>query len=622
MKIRKYNIEKKQSGGIIYTPFVPSYTDSEAESSSSSSSSSDVGKIGDVQKEIMDVLQENGLPSDVDYFMQTAKRFLRKAEITGNWSMSDFTRIQSLANRVAHNKTLYDSATQHLTETGNWNEIALDNKGQMYVVDKDGNLDTISPLEYYKNKNNYQALTNNDILEYRSQATPFNSSVLNDAAGSIGVNDVTEYVKGIILDSGTRSISGYTNSEMAQKDESLNRLLADGPRGYYKYKEEAQNGGGPTTQAVEYLYNALPNNMKQLLIAKTAAEGKNPEQYAPELLVQMLTNHLDYDLSVDYDSAATNASGKSGSDSSGSVSDTYLRKVSDFSNIRPDQVNIVPNYDSPSSQGMMTVTAYRLGTITDRLTDNIDTDKFSLNYLISKAEFIKSGNTDMISIGGRVLNPAEFNKVMINNSNQVIGAVLPYKVDDRGRYVPDFSKVEAFNVWNKLIQNNPDITEMEAQDLAEQCGLNEKDVEYDHQTKSFKLRNTMQFYGVSAYINSEVIDVDNDMKKYLYHMTRQEGKELKNEYDNLLLYRTTTPTKQDKKIGDLGFLGKTKDGNANAFYEGMLFIPITNPEIGSLLTVHGKLSNDMANNPTAVMTVDQILQQSREYTNEDIGGFH
>ena len=80
--------------------------------------------------------------------------------------------------------------------------------------------------------------------------------------------------------------------------------------GYYKYKEEAQAGGGPTTQAVEYLYNALPSNMKQLLIAKTAAEGKNPEQYAPELLVQMLTNHLDYDLSVDYDSAATASDSK------------------------------------------------------------------------------------------------------------------------------------------------------------------------------------------------------------------------------------------------------------------------------------------------------------------------
>ena len=51
----------------------------------------------------------------------------------------------------------------------------------------------------------------------------------------------------------------------------------------------------------------------------------------------------------------------------------------------------------------------------------------------------------------------------------------------------------------------------------------------------------------------------------------------------------------------------------------MIFIPITNPELGSLLTVHGKLSNDMANDPMAFMTADQILQQSRENTNEDIG---
>ena len=116
-----------------------------------------------------------------------------------------------------------------------------------------------------------------------------------------------------------------------------------------------------------------------------------------------------------------------------------------FSNVKRDNINLVPNYNSPTDQGMMTVSAYKLGPITDRLTDNIDTDKFSLNYLISKAEFIKSGNTDMISMGGRVLSPTEFNKVMINNSAQVNGVVLPYKVDANGRYIPDFDKVEAFN---------------------------------------------------------------------------------------------------------------------------------------------------------------------------------
>lgn len=621
MKIRKNNIEKKQSGGIIYTPFVPSYNTSEAESSSSNSSSSDEGKIGDIQKEILDVLQENGLPSDVDTFMKSANRFLRKAEITGEWSMADFTRIQSLANRVAHNKTLYDAATKHLTETGNWNEVALNDKGQMYVINNDNKVIAVDPGEYYKNKDNYQVLTNNDILEFRSNASPFDSSVLNAMSGSVGIDNIVEYAKGIALDFGTRSISGYTNDQVSKMDEALNALISNGPKGYYKYKQEVQNGGGPTVDAVLYLYNSLPNNMKQLLRAKTAAEGQDPNVHYADLLAQILSNHLDSSISVDFDSTATTSAGGESS-SSGQVSDTYLRKVSDFANIKPDRVSLVPNTDDPTNRGKLDVTGYRLGPITDRLTDNIDTDKFSLNYLISKAEFIKSGNTDMISIGGRVLKPEEFNKVMINNSTQIVGAVLPYTVDDHGNYVPDFVKVKAFNQWEKLIKDNPNITEMEAEDLANQVGLSGDDIEYDHKSKSFKLRNVMQFYGVSAYINSEVVDVDDNMKAWLYHMPRSEGKQLKDEYDNLLVYRTTTPSKSDKKIGSLGFMGKTKDGNANAFYQGMLFIPITNPELGSLLTVHGKLSNKRASNPVGVMTTDQILQYAQEDTDEDIGGFH
>lgn len=596
MKIRKYNIEKKQSGGIIYTPFVPSYTDSEAESSSSSSSSSDVGKIGDVQKEIMDVLQENGLPSDVDYFMQTANRLLRKAEITGNWSMSDFTQIQSLANRVAHNKTLYEAATQHLTETGNWNEIALDNKGQMYVVDKDGNLDTISPLEYYKNRNNYQALTNNDILEYRSQATPFNSSVLNDAAGSIGVNDVTEYVKGIILDFGTRSVSGYTNSEIAQMDESLNRLLAQGPRGYYKYKEESQGGGGPTTQAVEYLYNALPSNMKQLLIAKTAAEGKNPEQYAPELLVQMLTNHLDYDLSVDYDSAATASDPKyaDATTSGKTVERTLPERYVDGNGLGEHKwIQITPE----GSSAHLLALGQSAQTIMNK--DGKTPLPSTTLYQVLNESLGIGGVTrkDSISFGDQLLNTTDYDKVVYDSSTPLYRVILPYR-DQGGKIVPDF---EAQTKAQQLQD------EIEAQGITDPGYISQlvqdyfnSEATYDPETNSINFIKTMPFLTFGAIVSGKTVNFDTN-SQYIEHLNRDEAKQYKDLYNNLVKYHN--PYGNGDIVNDQG---KTRAGQ---IYVGNIFIPIDNALAGA--TVY---NNDIApasryRDMTAQLETNQVIRQ-------------
>lgn len=596
MKIRKYNIEKKQSGGIIYTPFVPSYTDSEAESSSSSSSSSDVGKIGDIQKEIMDVLQENGLPSDVDYFMQTANRFLRKAEVTGSWSMSDFTRIQSLANRVAHNKTLYDSATKHLTETGNWNEIALDNKGQMYVIDKDGNLDTISPSEYYKNRNNYQALTNNDILEYRSQANPFNSSVLNDAAGSIGVNDITEYVKGIILDFGTRSVSGYTNSEIAQMDESLNRLLANGPRGYYKYKEESQGGGGPTTQAVEYLYNALPSNMKQLLIAKTAAEGKNPEQYAPELLVQMLTNHLDYDVSVDYDSAATASDSKyaDATTSGKTVERTLPERYVDGNGLGEHKwIQITPE----GSSAHLLALGQSAQTIMSK--DGKTPLPSTTLYQVLNESLGIGGVTrkDSISFGDQLLNTTDYDKIVYDSSTPLYRVLLPYK-DQGGKIVPDF---EAQTKAQQLQD------EIEAQGITDPGYISQLvqdyfngEAIYDPETNSINFTKTMPFLTFGAIVSGKTVNFDTN-SQYIEHLDRDEAKQYKDLYNNLVKYHN--PYGNGDIVNDQG---KTRAGK---IYMGNIFIPIDNALAGATI-----YNNDIApasryQDMTAQLETNKVIRQ-------------
>lgn len=572
MKIRKYNIEKKQSGGIIYTPFVPSYTDSEAESSSSSSSSSDVGKIGDVQKEIMDVLQENGLPSDVDYFMQTANQFLRKAEITGNWSMSDFTRIQSLANRVAHNKILYDTATKHLTETGNWNEVALNDKGQMYVIDKDSKVITIDPGEYYKSQNQYQALTNNDILEFRSNVSPFDSSVLNSMSGSIGINNVVEYVKGLTLDLGTYSISGYTKQESQNMEDMIHQLIAGGPEGYYKFKREVQVDGSSAQQALNYLYNSLPNNMRQLLRAKAAAEGQNPNE-SPILLMQILANHVDESYDVSFDSTATKSAGI-GVDSTTTKEDTYLEHIVTGNTLgKYEDFRITPM----GSKISLNAVGQNGGPLIDRQGDRVDQN--NLRELLKSTYAFQTVDTNSVTFGSQVVSPEDYDKLVWDNSSQITRIFLPYIQTDEGKIIPNFGLLVQIDEFQKEIDTmGGQITPNIQQQLQEYFG---DVVFYNPEIKKLQVNDkyVKPFLSISAYANSNTMGNLDTTDAFLSGVDRETGKQIKADYENATMYYMPHGKELDKdKLVDQTRARKGR------FYRGNIFIPIIGRTIGTHLT--------------------------------------
>lgn len=571
MKIRTKNIEKKQSGGIIYTPFVPSNL-SEAESSSSTSSSSDEGKLGDIQKEILDVLQENGLPSDVDTFMQSANRFLRRAEATGNWSMADFTRIQSMANRVAHNKTLYDAAAQHLTETGNWNEVALNDKGQMYVIDKDSKVITIDPGEYYKNRNNYQALTNNDVLEFRSNASPFDSSVLNSMSGSTGVNDIVEYVKGITLDLGTRSISGYTKQEAENMEEMIQVLTSGGPAGYYKFKKEVQVDGSSAQQALNYLYNSLPNNMKQLLRAKAAAEGQNPNE-SPILLMQILANHIDNSYDISFDSAATKSAGI-GADSTTTKEDTYLEHLTTGNTLgKYEDFRITPM----GSKVSLNVVGQNGGPLIDRQGDRVDQN--NLKELLKSTYAFQIVDTNSVTFGSQVVSPQDYDKLVWDNSSQITRVLLPYIQTDEGKIVPNFGLLAQVDEFQKEIDNmGGQITPNIQQQLQEYFG---DVVFYNPETKKLQVNDkyVKPFLSISAYANSNTMGNLDTTDAFLSSVDRETGKQIKDDYENATMYYMPHGKELDKdKLVDQARARKGR------FYRGNIFIPITGRTIGTHLT--------------------------------------
>lgn len=113
-------IKSHQVGGVVYSPI---YSKQQQVASSGTSDKSE--KIsGTMKKEIIDILKENGIPSDVDAFLNKANQFLNGSTSLSNMSlfggtnddydMSDLITIQKMANDVKWNKGLYDAAIKNL----------------------------------------------------------------------------------------------------------------------------------------------------------------------------------------------------------------------------------------------------------------------------------------------------------------------------------------------------------------------------------------------------------------------------------------------------------------------------------------------------------------------------
>jgi len=104
---------KYQSGGVVsYTPFIPQSGTTQTASVSSSGTQEKI--TGTIQKEIIDVLKESGIQSDVDTFLSQANTFLTNSQHLStmslfggeddSYTMSHLIGVLSMANRVKQNK--------------------------------------------------------------------------------------------------------------------------------------------------------------------------------------------------------------------------------------------------------------------------------------------------------------------------------------------------------------------------------------------------------------------------------------------------------------------------------------------------------------------------------------
>ena len=318
MKIQKYQY------GASYTPISREVMgQSQGEPATSPSSEKKDDKL--IEQEIIKVLGENGIPTDVDYFLSQAQSFLQDSTniFSGKKTntMSQLIRLRSLANRLQHNNALYKNATDRIKVENTGSDVAISNDGNLYVYDGES-VKKVTPTDYSKNPEEYQVLTNAELIHLRERdpELKFDESILHDLSNSIGMKSIMEQIIGAIKKFGTSTQKGYTVKAGGQVQRGLEALMSLDPDGLYEIETSDSKAAQDINSAIIYLYKNLNTNAKNVLRATTAAEGLNPSDVndVTRILKEALFEHTDTSIKVNAIKDPTKGSGSGSGDSAGS----------------------------------------------------------------------------------------------------------------------------------------------------------------------------------------------------------------------------------------------------------------------------------------------------------------
>ena len=581
MKLKKY-----QSGGIVYLPTVNQM--GAAQQTAASSGSNDTEKVPGFTKEIISLIKENGLDSDVTVFLKKVQKTLDLAnDPTGeNLSLKEILKIQREANRVKQNYESYKTAENSLESQDAWAEPATTARGWLYVQDgESGEIKTINPNDYDPSK--YTALTNQDLMNYRrsSPSFAFESNVLDNLSSAVGMKTITDYARALIKEFGKSSITGYTEKQAGKIREGMAHivsgdlgdsasLVAAGPDGVYKISQEATVVDSNIKAALDYLKTTLPNSYQNILRAKAAAEGYNPEA----MLLMMMYANTDRSYKADYDSIASKPSGSgSGSESSAQTQHTLAETYADGENGAPPQLlQITPE----GSRSSLLVYGQNVGPVLEDRSGNPGNPSGTMNIaqLFEDAYGVRNVTSNTVVFGDQLINPEQLGGLVYNKSD-MYRVVLPSKTINGGRdIVPDF----------ELQDRITDIIENGKNSGADAATINRyiqqecPGAKYDPNTGAVELPNNRKhtFLTFGAEAADNYVDFNKDSKYLVKSDSNPDVYMMAAKYGKANINGNDLPRVE----GSAELNGWFKSSRtARHLYTGNVFIPVTSSMSGTMV---------------------------------------
>lgn len=347
----KLNIQKFAAGGATYfsavaNPYANHPTATEQPGTGSKSSNDE--DSGLVPKAVLNELIKNGLPNDVDAFMQRVAEFEKTISYQG-FNKNALYALLSEANRVIKQGDFLKQAETSAIQNNAIDEVAISPKSELFVIGSDSNIKKVHMSRFDSKK--HRALTVGELLEYRKYAPELtqNHEIATIAGHSIGLEKIQEYISKIINTVGTSESTNEaytdlvglfgqaakrpTGAQLKAMQEMYGVAEELGLDAIFKYKDVQKSKN--IEQALSYVMNVLPQNMKNQLIANSVAQGYSYKEAIQNAGLTIkgafdASNDIKQDYSITYDQTLNKAAKTTSSQNLASAEDTRRQTTTEM----------------------------------------------------------------------------------------------------------------------------------------------------------------------------------------------------------------------------------------------------------------------------------------------------
>lgn len=628
------NILKMQNGGgmppfTYYQPIAVNTQQPQQVVSAPSSRNAGTTKNNDLNdKDLMEMLGKiDGLPSDMDKVYNMLSTFYQDKDLglsTASLSTTYLKALQ-LLKTAKFNKEQYENAYDTVSKNKGLNEIAINQHGQIVTRDmSDGSMKFLTADQYLANRDKYVAMTNQELLQMRSSAPDYayQNGVFNVVNNGIGLETIDKLVQQYMYELGENSVTngGYLRNKDAKTLHSLEVVQSAVQQakqagynfdssgitleGLYKTKLITKDQAQQASNALNYIYQMLPDNAKTLLKVKAGGAKQ-----AIDLLTSFVSGQTDHEYNFDPELLEDKDGNKPGSKNStgGSQNDVKSAVAAQWYQGYGSNEDIVLNggttYAVQAKSFVMPIVSKENDPLGQCDLSQIQSSQFGPMFDIQNASF-----------GGNFIPNASWNKILTDGQVYSVDFPVDLEALSNGKIKPDLNISKKLEQLNQYIREN-NINESDHEKINQLCEQFGLPLKYDSsgnynfsQWRRFAVLNATALGNAftedqtfNDYV-SEILD-ENTLDGYIKLFEKSQGfGEGKFKYDK--------PGLWDNLLGNPQNILSTND----QMFRGTLYIPVRDSMFNAMAG-SGSVANLEQGTLQDIESREQQKQRIQNYNN-------